>query len=303
MIAASEEQSAVLICNPRAGRVTPHVVEDVTERLATRYDLKVVTTLTRRHGIELAAQAAEEGFPTVIALGGDGHVNEVVNGMVGSSSTLAILPGGTMNVYARSLGIPRRLSASIDHLLRLDRAAARPCDLGVMDDVHFTFAGGCGFDAEVARLVESHLASKRRFGEPYFYWSALRILSRRTPSSMLVDLSGTEVEVQMAVVCCGGPYAYLFGLPVRLVPSDERTESLDLVALTRLKVTSIPWYAFRATFGGSVSAHRDAVSVRGLDRVSIRAEKPFARHVDGEPLGSTDAVEFRSAPAAVQVLA
>lgn len=305
MIAADEKLPAVLIFNPTAGRLRQGLLERVSARLGSALDLKVLTTTRQRHATDLARGAAEDGSPLVIAFGGDGHVNEVVNGLAGTASSLAVIPGGTMNVFARSLGIPRRTQEAVEHLLSRDLSYTRLVDLGMMDSRYFTFAAGCGFDAEVARMVESHLRSKRRFGEPFFYWSAFKVLAgtgRRVRLS--VNVEDVEVEAEMAVARCGGgPYAYLLGRPVRLVPEGPSPEALDLFTLKSIQVAGVASYAWRALFGGSVAARPDAAVWKNVERVSVRSEAPFARHVDGEPLDASTSAEFRAAPAALRVLA
>src|SRR5918992_4906972 len=94
--------SAVLIVNPNAGRLSEHVREDVVAALRSRFRLDAFSTTARDTGIGLAADAAAAGVDLVVAFGGDGHVNEVANGVAGTDTTLAIIPGGTMNVFARA---------------------------------------------------------------------------------------------------------------------------------------------------------------------------------------------------------
>lgn len=306
MIAARAKQPALLIFNPRAGKLSVDSRDEVAVRLGERFSLDVVSTTSRRHAIELSRSAAADGLPLVLAFGGDGHVNEVVNGIAGTGSALGVIPGGTMNVFARSLGIPRRAQEAVDRLLSLDLGRARRVDLGLMDEHYFTFAAGCGFDAEAARLVESDLPKKRLFGEPFFYWSALRVLAgtyRARKPRMTVHASGDHVDVAMAIACNAGPYAYLLGLPVRLLPDGATGEGLDVVALSRLRLTELPWYAWRAMAGGSISRHRDAVSWQEVDELSITADEPFERHVDGETIAACDRVTFRTAPKSLTVLA
>src|SRR5919109_3860767 len=99
---------AVLIENPQAGKVTPGSLRVAERALEATFELELVTTNARGHATALAREAVEAGAKTVIAFGGDGTVNEVVNGLLSgaghSTTTLAVLPGGTTNVVARNLG-------------------------------------------------------------------------------------------------------------------------------------------------------------------------------------------------------
>src|SRR5687767_14779167 len=105
MIAAASKPPAVLIVNRFAGNLSDRDREVVISALKARFDIEGFSTTGRGSGIDVARKAAEEGAPLVIAFGGDGHVNEVANGVAGTDTTMAIVPGGTMNVFARSLGI------------------------------------------------------------------------------------------------------------------------------------------------------------------------------------------------------
>jgi diacylglycerol kinase family enzyme len=306
MIAADQKHPAVLIVNPSAGRLSHASRDSVARALDRHFELEAVVTTGRNTGIGLAADAAADGVPLVIAFGGDGHVNEVVNGLVGTNTSVAIIPGGTMNVFARSLGIPRDPHAAVTHLGRLSKSDERSVHLGVMDDRYFTFAAGCGFDAEAARLVENDLSNKRRFGELFFYWSALRILAgayrHRSPSMSLEGDFG-QIEVAMTIACNAGPYAYFLGRAVRLTPEVDLGEGLDLFALRKMKIEALPFYTWRATLGGSMARHKDAVYKHDLEEFTLRSDSPFPRHVDGETLEPSATASFKLAREILRVRA
>ncbi|MGH2820851.1 MAG: diacylglycerol/lipid kinase family protein, partial [Actinomycetota bacterium] len=95
-----------MIVNPNAGRLSEGTRNDVVAALRARLDVEVLATTARDTGVDLSTEAARVGAETVIAFGGDGHINEVVNGVAETEVTLGIIPGGTMNVFARALGIP-----------------------------------------------------------------------------------------------------------------------------------------------------------------------------------------------------
>ncbi len=115
----------VLIVNPNAGRSSEGRRTEVVEAIRSRFDLDVLVTSGRDTAITLAADVAAAKEPFAIAFGGDGHVNEVANGLAGTETALAIVPGGTMNVFARALEVPLDPFEAIDHLLaRLKQGAA-----------------------------------------------------------------------------------------------------------------------------------------------------------------------------------
>jgi diacylglycerol kinase family enzyme len=305
MISGETKPPAVLLINPNAGRAKAERRDEVVAALDARFRLEVLTTTARDTGIGLAAEAAGQGVRLVIAYGGDGHVNEVLNGIAGTSSALGIIPGGTMNVFARALGIPRDPFEAIEHLGRAIDRPERLVNLGKMDDRFFSFSAGCGFDAEAAELVEREVANKKRFGEIFFYWGALRVLAgayrHRNPTMVMTGDFG-EIPVAMAIACNTGPYAYFAGRGVALTPEVSLDGGLDVFALRRMRIESLPWYTLRS-LGGNLTKHRDAVYERDLQGFEIRAEAPFHRHVDGEPLEPATYTKLTLAPNALRVRA
>jgi diacylglycerol kinase family enzyme len=320
MIAAVEKPPAVLIVNPTAGRLPASRRAELTGLLQDHFDVEFLSTTRRDEAIEMSASAAERS-PLVIAFGGDGHLNEVVNGLVGTGAALGIIPGGTMNVFARDLGVPRDPAAAIEQLALACAQKPRRVNLGRMDERYFTFAAGCGFDAEAAELVERDLAGKRRWGEPFFYWSAARVLAgsyrHRSPTMRLTrgrarpdaeqergraEQSGAEAEVSMAIVCNTGPYAYLFGRSIRITPDVRLGAGLDVFALKRMRIEALPWYAWDALVNGDLSRHSDALVWNDAMNFTLTSDTPFHRHVDGEPLPISHAAHFELAREALKVV-
>ena len=304
MIAATNRPPAVAIVNPGAGRRSPTSRSDVLAALQAAFRVELLTTDGRDQGIKLAADAAAAGVPLVIAYGGDGHVNEVCNGLAGTSSALGIIPGGTMNVFARALGVPRDPLAAVRHLAALQEQPTRLVNLGLANERYFTFSSGCGFDAEAAELVERDIPNKKRFGEAFFYWSAFRVLAgayrHRNPTMTLAGNFG-EVDVSMAVACNTGPYAYLAGRAVRLAPKVDLEKGLDVFALRKMRIEALPTYAWETAVAGDFSGHRDAVYEHDQNSFTVTSDQPFLRHVDGEPLEPATEVTFSLAKDALRV--
>ena len=297
---------AVLIVNPNAGRLSEQIRKDVVTALRTRFEIEAFATTARDTGISLAADAAAAGAPLVIAFGGDGHVNEVANGLACTESRLAIIPGGTMNVFARALDIPLDPFDAIEHVLRMIDEPGRVVPLGKMDERYFTFSAGCGFDAEAAQRVERYVPTKRRFGEMFFYWSAVRVLAgsyrHRNPSMVLKGPFG-EVAVSMTIACNAGPYAYLAGRPVEVTPEVRLDSGLDVFALKQMRIESLPFYAWRVLVSHDIAYHGDAFYANDLESFELMSDRPFARHADGEPLAPADSARFSLVRGALKVLA
>ena len=303
MIAAGARPSAVLVVNPGAGRLSDDGRLEVVDEIRRLFRVEVYETPDRDAGIEIAAQAASAGAAAVIAFGGDGLVNEVANGVAGTATALAIVPGGTMNVFARALGLPTEPLAAVRSLAeRWERTRTVP--LGRMDDRYFTFSAGCGFDAEAAERVERDYRSKKTFGELFFFWSAFRVLAgtyrHRKPAMTLRGPFG-EVPVAMAIGCNAGPYAYFAGRAVNLAPEVSLEGGLDVFALRSMRIEALPVYAWRSVVSGDLVHHPDTLYETGLDGFEITAAEPFARHVDGEPLAPAASATFTLVPDVLKV--
>ncbi len=133
-MAPHERSQVAVVVNPTAGRMAERVRGRVVDELEARFDAKVLITHARDAGIFIARELAEAGVPVVAAFGGDGHVNEVANGIAKTETSLAVIPGGTMNVFARALGVPLDPMSAVDFLSqRIDRQP-RLVPLGRMDD-------------------------------------------------------------------------------------------------------------------------------------------------------------------------
>jgi len=151
---------ALLVVNPAATTASPRTREVLLAALEGELKLEIVETSHRSHATELARQARRDGLELVIALGGDGTVNEVVNGLLEEGPRddvpdLAVVPGGGTNVFARALGIPRDpVEATGALLTALRDRRRRSIGLGQVDQRWFTFNAGLGWDADVVTAVD-----------------------------------------------------------------------------------------------------------------------------------------------------
>ena len=147
----------LIIVNPYASTVSDRLRHLVVYALQGRFEVDAVDTEARGHATELCREAAHEGYDVVVAFGGDGTVNEAANGLLGSSTPLCSLPGGSSNVFGKILGIPGDLVDATEHLLAMaDDWHPRKVDLGVVNGRCFTFASGLGLDASVVERVDAN---------------------------------------------------------------------------------------------------------------------------------------------------
>src|ERR1700728_5428626 len=170
----------LIIVNPYASTVSENLRHLVVHALQGRFEVDAVDTEARGHATEICREAAHEGYDVVVAFGGDGTVNEAANGLLGSSTPLCCLPGGSADVFGKILGIPGDVVDATEHLLAMaDDWRPRKVDLGVVNGRCFTFASGLGLDASVVERVDSHPRLEARLGAYYFTWAALTTFARR----------------------------------------------------------------------------------------------------------------------------
>src|ERR671914_232402 len=170
----------LVIVNPYATTVSDRLKNLVVYALQSRYAVEAVDTEARLHATQICREAASEGYDVVVAFGGDGTVNEAANGLIGSTTPLTCLPGGSTNVFCRTLGIPNDVVDATEHLLRMaDEFEPRDVDTGKVNGRHFVFSSGIGLDASVVERVDSHPKLKARLGPYYFTYAALTTFNRK----------------------------------------------------------------------------------------------------------------------------
>jgi diacylglycerol kinase family enzyme len=304
---------ALLVANPTAYGVTPHVHDRAVLALAGAFDLDVHRTKAAEHATELAAGAADAGADLVIVLGGDGTLNEAVNGIAGSGVPLAVLPGGQANVVARSLGLPRRPVAAAGALAGRTAGglagAVRPMPLGRVDGRLFVANCGVGFDAAIVREAMRHPRAKRAAGDWLFVYSGVSVFFRgydRVAPSIHVGygdgLARSLDGLFLAVVQNLDPYTYFGPRPIRLCPEVRAERGLDLMGLDSFATTTVlPVLA--SALGRARHLSRPHVRyLRDLPEVAVRCDRPMPVQLDGEYLGERTEVRIESVPDAISLV-
>lgn len=200
----------LLIINPSAGRRKASPLEAITRALRQPFvDLQVHETTGPGDATIVARQAASEGFELVVAAGGDGSLNEVANGLVGSEVALGLVPVGTENVLARELGIPLEPTLACQHLFE---KIPRRIDVGRVGDRHFVCFAGIGFDAHVAHSLDPK--RKAAMGAlAYFLTSFERIGPyRRSPRRATLTVDGVEMTSSFWLMLVGNIQNYGGGM-------------------------------------------------------------------------------------------
>jgi len=271
----------------------------IAKALAADHDVTVATTSRRGHATRLAQGAAADGTEVVVSLGGDGTVNEVANGLAGSETALGVLPGGSTNVFARTIGIVNDpIEATGDLLSALGAGSTRRIGLGSVNDRYFLFHVGMGLDAEVVRLVERRGQLKRRAAHPFFAWCAVRAWSRTydrsRPRFAVRHPDGTVVDDALFGLCQNSdPYTYLGNRPLRTSPHASLDRPLSMLSFRDLDLLPTLRYLTEALRGGDRLVRNPRVVERhDLERLTVTGHGPFPYQVDGDHLGNAKRLDL-----------
>lgn len=307
---------ALFIVNPKATTTTARTREVILSALRAEMDITCVETAYRDHARKLAYGAAADGYDLVLSLGGDGTVNEVVNGLLRSPKgtprpRYAVIPGGSANVFVRALGVPGEpIEATGVILEAIRQGREREITLGRItseqDDRYFTFCAGFGWDADVVQQVEHERAHGRRAGPGLYAEVAVKLFFRgdiRDPS-LSVYTNGNFVEnVYFALVTNTTPWTYAGALPLQPTPESRFELGLDAFALTHSSYALIGWILSQMFFPRGLPARGEGyVTWNDQESLRIDSSHPRAFQIDGEYLGDRKHVNFHSIPKALRIL-
>lgn len=245
-----------------------------------------------------ARELALAGAPVIVAAGGDGTVNEVVNGIALAGpqcgTALGILPAGTMNVFANDLGLP---VAKLDDCWRLiEDLRVRSIDLWMANDEYFAQLAGAGFDATT--IAETTWERKKQYGPLSYLISMVEVIRRGTPP-LTVTAPGRE-PMQGRIVLVGNGMHY--GGPFRLFPNASFTDGLlDVVVVQSMSVGNVARLSLAAAAGTYSSRYRDITYFQTAE-LDISGSENVPLQADGELCGRTPA-RIRKAPFLLRVIA
>jgi diacylglycerol kinase family enzyme len=300
----------MLLINPSASSVDWKSRMAANSALVGDHDLTTVETTKRDDATHLARQAAEDGFDAVVVLGGDGTLNEAANGLAGTSTALAALPGGSTNVFARTIGMAPKATRAAPQLAEaLGRAdSLRTFGLGTVNGRHFLFHLGIGYDAEVVAQVERRATLKRKIGQAIFVYSSFstyfKHYDHRRPSFALDFPDGTSVEDGFFTICLNtNPYTYLGRRPLSVTPDTGPERGLVTVTTRKLKVRTLLTLFGSALGHGEMLRRSKSVDYHtDLASLTVRGHKPFPHQVDGDYLGKTELLTVTHGEASIRLI-
>ncbi len=293
--------------NPFASSVSPRTQVLVQRSLGECHDVQVAETTRRNHATRLAEDAARRGIDGIVVLGGDGTVNEVANGIVGSSCALFPLPGGSTNVFCRTLGLPDDPQDAVKHsLAAVEQELVQPVGVGSVNGRHFLFHTGVGFDAAVVEQVERQGDLKRYLNHPLFVYAAIKTWLKhydRSEPAFSIEFADGRVDDGYLTICLNtDPYTYLGNLPLNVAPDATLERGLATVTLRSLRsshLMKIIMDALRPPAGLTANRFLDLRS--DIDRAVLRARRPVPVQVDGDFIGVADEIVFQHHPEALRL--
>jgi diacylglycerol kinase family enzyme len=312
---------AVLIVNPNATSTTAAARDLLAHALESRVRLTVEHTNHRGHAVEIAEAAARDGVDLIIVHGGDGTVNEVVNGLLGRPGPLplgqvpavAVVPGGSANVFARTLGIPNDPVDATNQLIDLlgeYRRTRRWRRIGLIDcgERWAVFSAGMGVDGEVVAAVEARRSKGRGVTMSRYVRAAVPAVlrsARREPTLTLYLPDREPITgVHFVFVSNSSPWTYANQRPVWTNPGTTYEKGLGVFATTSMNVLANLGLVRRM-----LSKHPKIKAkhlIREDDVAWLRVtsgDTPIASQIDGDYLGLRDDMTFRSVPEALGVVA
>lgn len=312
----------VLIVNPHATTTSPLTTDVIVQAASHELDLDVTFTTHRGHAVTIARDARSRHLDVVMTLGGDGLINEVINGLLepdmeGPVPRIAPIPGGSANVFARALGIPTDPVEATGLILRgIRNGRCRGIGLGmarierpsVREDRWFAVNAGIGIDAQIIESVDQQ-RMRGRSATPMRYLTTtvrelLTRIDRNTPALTLSRPGMTPVRaVLMCLVQNTAPWTYFGPWPIDPNPWASFETGLDLFAMKSLG----PWATARAARRmvlrtPGLLPSRGLLTWHDVAEFEVAASREVPMQADGESVGSVTGVRFLARPDAIQVV-
>jgi diacylglycerol kinase family enzyme len=299
----------LLIVNETATAVTARRRVLVQRVLGADHKLEVAETSRRGHAARIARGAALDGVEAVVVLGGDGTLSEAADGLAGTATALAPLPGGSTNVFARSIGVAYDpVQAAEQLVVSLARGRFPRIGLGFAEGRRFLFHAGLGLDAAVIHQVERRSFLKRYGTHPLFVATTvdtwLRHYDHRRPR-FRVELGNGEVvgDSVFAVVSNQRPWAYLGRRPIVVAPEAGLAVPLTVTLFRSLSLSVLVGGAASALNGGQRLMHHPKVAQRtDVRELTVVGYGPFPWQVDGDYLGDIERLTITWQPDALTIV-
>lgn len=299
----------LLVANPSSSGFTGAAFREVEATLGDGYLVTTVWPNSPAESRQAAADAANEGFSVVAAMGGDGVAHHVANGLAFTGTALGVIPTGTTNVVARILGVPMKPGLAASRILSGHRRMMSLAHISTESPLaarseYAVFSLGMGLDADVVAVSDQRPAAKYHFSSLNFATiAATQVVKkyRMRPADMLVECAGERVHASSVLVQVHDLYTYWGRVPLLLTPDPENGPTALVVE--RVSVTGTVGLAARGLLRRQMDRQRGIHVFHDFEKLVIHAEPSAAFQADGELLGTADSVEITPAYDALSVIA
>ena len=299
-----DPQDAMLIFNPVAGaRDVRRELEQVSAFLVQRgWRVELRETRGATDGTTFAREAVAQGKGVVLVVGGDGTINEVVNGMADSEVAVGLLPAGTGNVWAMEMRLPIpspiRWHTLLDATKSLVRGQVRPIDLGRVNDRYFLLWGGIGLDAQVTQRMEPRTRRAKKLGALAYGITAVLVAKdfRGTRTRVVADGKKIRTRSMLVIISNAQLYARIIRVGARAYLDD------GLLDVCVFKGSGLPMTLLHAVHVLTERHMQDPrVAYIQAQKITIETKQPLPVQVDGDPIGTTP-VTFEAIPRALRII-
>lgn len=291
----TEKKKIVFVVNPISGtQGKKAILKWIGERVdSSVHDYSIVKTEYAGHATQLAAAAAKEGVDVVVAIGGDGTINEIARSLVHTDTALGIIPCGSGNGLARHLHIPMDPKAAIDVLLEGYQVCI---DYGKINNIPFFCTCGVGFDA----FVSLKFADSGKRGLLTYLENTLHESLTYQPETYIIENEEGTVKHQAFLIACGNASQY--GNNAYITPQASLTDGLmDITIMEPFTVLDVPSLSFQL-FNKTIDQNSRIKTMRAK-KIKIHRSKEGVMHFDGDPLMAGKEVEVEIIPKGLHVIA
>ncbi len=290
----TDKRRIIFIVNPISGtQGKKAILKWIDERLdRTLYEYEVVKTEYAGHATEIAANAVKEGIDVVVAIGGDGTINETARSLIHSNTALGIIPCGSGNGLARHLRIPMDPKAAIDILNENNQIQM---DYGKINNIPFFCTCGVGFDA----FVSLKFADSGKRGLLTYLENTLHESLTYQPETYEIENEEGTVRHKAFLIACGNASQY--GNNAYITPQASLTDGLmDVTILEPFTVLDVPSLSFQL-FNKTIDQNSRIKTMRAK-KIKIHRNKPGVFHYDGDPIMGNEDLEVEIVPHGLNVI-
>ena len=291
----TEKKRIVFVVNPISGtQGKKAILKWIDERLdRSLYDYSIVKTEYAGHATQIAANAVQEKVDVVVAIGGDGTINEIARSLVHTDTALGIIPCGSGNGLARHLRIPMEPKAAIDIL---NRGCELCIDYGKINNIPFFCTCGVGFDA----FISLKFADSGKRGLLTYLENTLHESLTYQPETYEIENEEGTMKYKAWLIACGNASQY--GNDAYIAPQASLTDGLmDVTIMEPFTVLDVPSLSFQL-FNKTIDQNSRVKTMRAK-KIKIHRVNDGVMHFDGDPLMAGKELEVEIIPAGLRVIA